>query len=124
MNLFNLTPMYPLDGGRIVGAISHWLWVAGLVMMIALFAFGVVRNPFIWIIVIMSLPQIWTRFKSRNAGPTPATTEQRLMMGAAYIGLASFLFWAMSATHVNINERMRARRSTPVASVGRTRVDG
>ncbi len=30
MNLFNMTPMFPLDGGWIVGAISPYLWAAGL----------------------------------------------------------------------------------------------
>src|SRR3989442_6479504 len=29
INLFNLIPLYPLDGGRIIGAISRWLWLVG-----------------------------------------------------------------------------------------------
>jgi ribosomal protein L20A (L18A) len=31
LNLINLLPIHPLDGGRIVTAISRWLWVVGLV---------------------------------------------------------------------------------------------
>lgn len=31
LNLFNLLPMQPLDGGRIASAISRWLWIVGLV---------------------------------------------------------------------------------------------
>jgi Zn-dependent protease len=31
LNLINLIPVHPLDGGRIVTAISRWLWVIGLV---------------------------------------------------------------------------------------------
>lgn len=31
LNLLNLLPIHPLDGGRIVTAISRWLWVVGLV---------------------------------------------------------------------------------------------
>ncbi|RXT13521.1 site-2 protease family protein [Ammoniphilus sp. CFH 90114] len=31
LNLINLIPVHPLDGGRIVTAISRWLWVVGLV---------------------------------------------------------------------------------------------
>ncbi|HJV46476.1 MAG TPA: site-2 protease family protein [Bacillota bacterium] len=31
LNLINLIPIHPLDGGRIVTAISRWLWVIGLV---------------------------------------------------------------------------------------------
>lgn len=31
LNLINLIPIHPLDGGRIVTAISRWLWIVGLV---------------------------------------------------------------------------------------------
>lgn len=31
LNLLNLLPIYPLDGGKIAAAISRWLWVAGLI---------------------------------------------------------------------------------------------
>ncbi|MFI5384799.1 MAG: site-2 protease family protein [Fimbriimonadales bacterium] len=124
MNLFNLTPMYPLDGGRIVGAISHWLWIAGLLMMIGLYVFDIVHNPFIWILIILSVPQIWVRFKNKGGTPQPATGEQRVIMGAAYIGLASFLFWAMTATHVDIEQRVRAGRNAPIASRGTSRHSG
>lgn len=31
LNLINLLPIHPLDGGRIVTAISRWLWVVGLI---------------------------------------------------------------------------------------------
>jgi Zn-dependent protease len=31
LNLFNLLPVPPLDGGRITAAISPWLWIPGLI---------------------------------------------------------------------------------------------
>ncbi|GAA3412767.1 site-2 protease family protein [Paenibacillus hodogayensis] len=31
INLFNLLPMQPLDGGRIASAVSRWLWIVGLI---------------------------------------------------------------------------------------------
>ena len=31
LNLFNLLPMQPLDGGRIASAVSRWLWIVGLI---------------------------------------------------------------------------------------------
>lgn len=31
LNLINLLPIHPLDGGRIVTAISRWLWLIGLI---------------------------------------------------------------------------------------------
>src|SRR5207253_6484218 len=33
LNLFNLAPLTPLDGGRIVTALSPWFWLVGLVML-------------------------------------------------------------------------------------------
>jgi len=115
INLFNMTPLYPLDGGRIVGAISHWIWIAGLVVMIGMFVSGWANNPLLIILLIISVPQIWARFKRKGQMPTPATASQRVVMGAAYIGLASFLFWAMSATNVDIKQRIGSQHSTAVA---------
>jgi len=59
INLFNLLPVFPLDGGWIVASISPYLWLAGLVALVALFAMGLVRNPFVIILVLMSLPTMW-----------------------------------------------------------------
>src|SRR5262249_35484700 len=39
INLFNLLPVVPLDGGRIVAAIHPALWVLGLVGLLALVLF-------------------------------------------------------------------------------------
>src|ERR1700722_2173540 len=33
MNLFNMIPMPPLDGGRICAAVSPWFWLIGLVLL-------------------------------------------------------------------------------------------
>lgn len=32
LNLFNLLPVRPLDGGRIASAVSRWLWIAGVAL--------------------------------------------------------------------------------------------
>lgn len=39
LNLINLVPMHPLDGGRIVTAISRWLWLIGLIVGLFLILF-------------------------------------------------------------------------------------
>jgi Zn-dependent protease len=33
LNLFNLIPLPPLDGGRVCAAVSRWFWLLGLVML-------------------------------------------------------------------------------------------
>src|SRR5918912_2684816 len=45
INLFNLLPMLPLDGGRAVGAMSPVFWLVGILMTAALF--------FVWPIFIV-----------------------------------------------------------------------
>ena len=41
LNLFNLLPVVPLDGGRAMAAMTPWMWFAGLAAMVAL----AVRSP-------------------------------------------------------------------------------
>ena len=35
LNLFNLLPVVPLDGGRAIAAMAPWMWFAGLFAVVA-----------------------------------------------------------------------------------------
>lgn len=50
LNLINLLPIHPLDGGRIVTAISRWLWLVGLIggLVIIIFYLRSFLFLFIW----------------------------------------------------------------------------
>ncbi|MBB6633722.1 site-2 protease family protein [Cohnella thailandensis] len=54
LNLLNLLPMNPLDGGRIIGAVSRWLWAVGAVVgpfvvwYTQSFLFGIIWIWFLW----------------------------------------------------------------------------
>jgi Zn-dependent protease len=101
LNLFNLIPIIPLDGGRIVAAISPWLWVVGLVLMIIVL-FTMSFNIFILIIVGMSIPRVIAFFRNRNIQQSEyydLTPRQRLGMGIQYFGLAGVLGFLMHMTH-------------------------
>jgi Zn-dependent protease len=102
INLFNLTPIFPLDGGWITGAVSPRLWLIGVVMLGAMLLTGFLRNPFILILLVISLPRILRGLRHGDAlppGTAPATPRQRLLMGIAYVALCGLLAWLMAVTH-------------------------
>ena len=72
LNLFNLIPLPPLDGGRVCAAISPWFWIVGLFLFAAsLFFFQVSPNFLIIaaIILFLALPRL------KNTLFRPATPE-------------------------------------------------
>jgi Zn-dependent protease len=102
LNLFNLMPLYPLDGGWITGAVSPYLWLIGFIGLIAGFVTGYIRNPIIFVLLLTSLPRLWEGIRhgiAHGPGVEPATFEQKIKMGLAYIALAGALAWAMGETH-------------------------
>lgn len=100
LNLFNLIPIVPLDGGRAAGALHPALWFVGLLLMVGLV---VVRpNPLLLIIVILGGMDLWNRWRTRgDAGDYyRLTMAQRVSVAVLYLGLVAALGVAMSVTHV------------------------
>jgi Zn-dependent protease len=102
INLFNLLPVVPLDGGRIVTAIHPALWVLGLVGLLALVIWR--PNGLLVLILIFAAMELWQRWQQRRFGGAgdyyAVTPSQRLLAGASYFGLAVLLVVAMHETHV------------------------
>jgi Zn-dependent protease len=100
LNLFNLTPIGTLDGGRIVTALSPWLWIPGLAIM-GYMAFTH-SNFIIWLVLFMSIPRIISLFRKRTSEEQryfEVTPAQRWQMGAMYFGLIGALVYMMDASH-------------------------
>ncbi len=99
INLFNLLPVLPLDGGRVMAAISPKVWVIGLILTVVAFFWS--HNPIFLIIVLMSAGRMWHAFKvppeELDYYKVPRST--RLQMTAAYFGLALFLAAMMMQLH-------------------------
>ena len=103
MNLFNLMPVAPLDGGRIVSAISPYVWLAGLVGMAAWFC---VSHSIIMLLALIfggkRLYQDWHLIgTSAYYRVSPAA---RLTMGALYVGLILYLGWMSSVLHTAMHQ--------------------
>jgi Zn-dependent protease len=100
LNLFNLIPIVPLDGGRAAGALHPALWFVGLLMMVGLVV--VQPNPLLLVIVILGGLDLWNRWRARgDAGDYyRLTVPQRVSVAVVYLGLVAVLGVAMSVTHV------------------------
>ena len=96
LNLFNLTPVGMLDGGRIVTALSRWLWIPGFAVLIW---FGwKYPNFIVWLMVLLSLPRIISLFRKRTEEERryyEVTPTQRWTMSILYFGLIATLLFAM-----------------------------
>lgn len=104
LNLFNLVPIVPLDGGRIVSAISPWLWLVGLVVIVPYLllyhASGI--GLIILFIVILSVPRVIALFRPRTEAMSryfECTPGQRWTMALLYFGLLGGLGGAMGCLH-------------------------
>jgi Zn-dependent protease len=104
LNLFNLAPVLPLDGGRAMAAMAPWMWIVGLGAMVGVaFAFP---NPIILIILLFGGMETWRRWRARRSGdPTTqayyrVTPKHRLLVALVYIGLIALLAYGMHATHL------------------------
>jgi len=64
LNLFNLIPVSPLDGGRIVSVISPRIWFLGFPMLVALFIWR--PSPLLILIAVFALPQLWKAYKDKD----------------------------------------------------------
>lgn len=64
INLFNLVPIHPLDGGRIAVAITRWLWVVGLILGLILIFY--LKSIILILVYLMFAWEIWATFRGTN----------------------------------------------------------
>jgi Zn-dependent protease len=104
LNLFNLLPIVPLDGGRAMAAMAPWMWFLGFGVLVALAL--LFPNPIIWIIVLFAGYELYRRWQSRKSGSVAQAAyykvapRHRLIVGAVYIGLILLLVLGMEQSHI------------------------
>jgi Zn-dependent protease len=106
LNLFNLTPVGMLDGGRIATALSRWLWLPGFGLLVW-FVWMYPTNFVIWIIVALSLPRIYSLFRKRTEEEQryfEVIPSQRWIMSILYFGLIAVLLLGMHVAQQDLNK--------------------
>ena len=106
LNLFNLTPVGMLDGGRIVTAMSRWLWLPGFALLLW---FGwSYPNFIVWLMIFLSLPRVVSLFRKRTEEEQryyEVTPAQRWTMSILYFGLILTLIFGMHLAQRDLHEQ-------------------
>jgi Zn-dependent protease len=112
INLFNLIPLSPFDGGRITAIISPKVWLVGVPMLGALFF--VSPSPMLLLIALMAAPQVWSVLRGQAEANMPAgyydtPNAVRVRYAVWYLGLAALLALMSHEAHLRLEAAMRAQ---------------
>ena len=109
LNLFNLIPLSPFDGGRITAVLSPRIWLLGVPVLGALFFYR--PSPVLFIVALLAAPQVWKAIKYRKDSPEAATyyavsTRIKWEYGFYYVALLGFL----AVMTYDVHEMLEASR--------------
>ena len=93
INLFNLIPLSPFDGGRITAVLSPRIWLLGVPILVGLFFYR--PSPILVLMAIMAAPQVMRAWRydpkaPENAAYYTVNTETKWIYGIFYIGLVAY----------------------------------
>ena len=94
LNLFNMIPLSPFDGGRITAVLSPRIWLLGVPVLGALFYWR--PSPMLLLMALIAAPQVWKAIKFRRdseegQGYYAVSSAVKWEYGLIYVGLLGFL---------------------------------
>ncbi len=106
INLINLLPVLPLDGGRAMAVLGPMVWIVGILIAVA--AAAVFLGPIMPLfILLLGGPELYHRFKNRHSQQSreyhsvPLSTK--VTVAAVYLSLAALLILGATETYVPRN---------------------
>ncbi len=108
INLFNMIPISPLDGGRITAIISPRVWLLGAPLLAALFLYS--PSPMLILIAVLAFPQIKLALqKDAGASAMPdgyyeVPFNLRVNYAVYYFGLSAYLAIMAYQVHGMLSE--------------------
>jgi Zn-dependent protease len=102
LNLINLLPVLPLDGGRAMAALSPRMWIVGFIVLLG--TMFVYPTPITLLVLLFGGFETYRRWKQRKSPESQRYYEVkpsiRIAVGLTYIGLAAALGVGMHFTHL------------------------
>lgn len=102
INLINLLPILPLDGGRAMAVLGPKIWIAGIIVTLA--ATVIFLGPFMLLFALLiGGPELYHRFKNRHTAQSrkyhSVPTRTKILVAALYLSLAALLILGTAETY-------------------------
>lgn len=92
LNLFNLIPVPPLDGGRMTGVVSRKFWLLGAPVLVGIFMWR--PSPMLILVALLAAPHVLKAFRG-TGGEAPGYYDtppgKRIEYALLYLGLTAYL---------------------------------
>jgi hypothetical protein len=98
-------PISPLDGGRIVAVLGPRMWLIGVPLLVALFAYS--PSPMLLVIAVLTAPRILQALRYNGNAPENRTyyaipAGKRFEYRAIYLGMVVTLSIVAYQVHANL----------------------
>jgi len=112
LNLFNLIPLSPFDGGRITAVLSPRIWLLGVPVLVLLFIYR--PSPMLILMAILAAPQVWQAIRYRRDSEAALTyyavsSRVKWEYGLYYLLLLAFLALMTHEVHEQLQSLQAVR---------------